>query len=91
MTIQQAPSFEQASTTISDESIAAEATARLWECSYLFSPNMVECRCSDGVLTIQGHVRTYYQKQVAQTLVSGMEGVTWILNRLEVCYPRIAR
>ncbi len=42
------------------------------------------CSFQDGVLTIGGCVPRFHLKQVAQTAVQGIEGVTQIENRIVV-------
>jgi osmotically-inducible protein OsmY len=44
----------------------------------------ISCRYHDGVLTLHGRLPSYYLKQVAQTSVSGVEGVRAISNCVEV-------
>ncbi|MBC8873608.1 MAG: BON domain-containing protein [Planctomycetes bacterium] len=45
----------------------------------------VRCQLNDGVLTLQGQVPSYYQKQVVQTLVrSRLNGTVVVCNRVEV-------
>ena len=39
-----------------------------------------------GRVTLRGVVGTYYQKQMAQEAVRGVEGVREIANELEVCW-----
>lgn len=38
----------------------------------------------EGILTLRGHVSSFYLKQVAQTLVQQVEGVERVVNRVEV-------
>lgn len=40
-----------------------------------------------GVLTLSGRLPNYYQKQMAQTTVAKVEGVTKIVNRIDVVEP----
>jgi osmotically-inducible protein OsmY len=42
-----------------------------------------------GRIILQGHVGTWYQKQMAQELVRRVEGVEIIDNRLEVVGPAV--
>jgi osmotically-inducible protein OsmY len=44
------------------------------------------CEFRAGILTIRGHVSSYYLKQLAQETVRSLEGVMRIVNRLEVVY-----
>jgi osmotically-inducible protein OsmY len=41
-----------------------------------------------GVLTLSGRLPNYYLKQMAQTAVAKVEGVTSIINRIDVVEPR---
>ena len=41
---------------------------------------------SNGRVVLQGVVRTYFQKQMAQEALRGLEGVAEIENRLEVTW-----
>jgi len=56
---------------------------RLKQSSY-FSVRGVSCRFDEGTLTLHGHVTTFYDKQIAQTLVRNMHGVRKVENRLSV-------
>ena len=38
----------------------------------------------DGVLHIRGRTRSFYQKQLAQETVRGVEGVLQVVNEIEV-------
>jgi len=40
----------------------------------------------EGRVTLRGVVGTYYQKQMAQEAVRGVEGVEEIANEVEVCW-----
>jgi osmotically-inducible protein OsmY len=46
-----------------------------------------------GRIRLQGVVNSYYQKQMAQETVRGIEGVEGVENHLEVCWqlPRRAK
>jgi hypothetical protein len=44
----------------------------------------VGCTFESGVLHLRGYVPTYYLKQVAQSLVTDLEGVLQVKNQLEV-------
>ncbi|MBN2292086.1 MAG: BON domain-containing protein [Pirellulales bacterium] len=44
----------------------------------------VSCNCDRGVLVLRGNVSSYHHKQVAQEAVFGLDGVTRILNEIEV-------
>lgn len=42
------------------------------------------CDTQDGTVRLQGRVRTYFQKQMAQEAIKTVEGVEEILNELIV-------
>jgi osmotically-inducible protein OsmY len=64
------------------ELVQREAVARLRRSSYR-EVRGVTCEFHEGVLTLRGHLPSFYLKQVAQSLVDGIEGVEEINNRLE--------
>ncbi len=47
------------------------------------------CEFRDGILSIHGHVSSYYLKQLAQESVREIAGVAQILNQLEVDYKSV--
>jgi len=63
--------------------VEEKAVARLRQASYV-SLHHVSCRLHDGVLTLRGHVPSYYLKQIVQASLSSIEGVLRINNELEV-------
>ena len=44
----------------------------------------VTCEYHEGILTLRGHVSSYYMKQIAQTIVQHVDGVERVVNRVEV-------
>ena len=45
----------------------------------------LSCECNDdGVLFLRGHLASFYQKQLAQHAVLDLEGVTQVVNEVEV-------
>ena len=44
----------------------------------------VVCECDDGVLSLKGHLSSFYLKQHAQEAVAGVSGVTQVVNDIEV-------
>jgi hypothetical protein len=46
--------------------------------------NDVSCECDHGTLHLHGHTSSYYEKQIAQETVRGMDGVTQVVNEIEV-------
>jgi len=68
--------------TFSD-SVAHLAETLLGRSGYR-SLQRVHCEYVAGTLTLRGQVPSFYMKQVAQTVVKSLRGVTLIDNRLEV-------
>jgi len=60
-----------------------EAQSRLRKSGYP-ELHLVSCEFHGGVLTLRGRVSTFYLKQVAQTLIRGLDGVGAVNNRLDV-------
>ena len=46
--------------------------------------NQVTCSYSQGILTLEGRLSSFYLKQVLQTLLRDLDGVTRIDNRVDV-------
>lgn len=63
--------------------VASTAEIRLRSSSYQ-ALKAITCEYHEGVLTLQGRVTSYYQKQIAQELVASLGGVREIDNRLVV-------
>ncbi len=42
------------------------------------------CKCHHGVLYLQGEVTSFYLKQIAQTMLMNVPGVTHIINTIHV-------
>ncbi len=51
---------------------------------FFFSSKLVTCTCSRGILLLRGHLPSYYQKQLAQEAVKGLDGVVQVVNDIEV-------
>lgn len=52
------------------------------------------CEFSEGVLTLRGRVPTYYLKQIAQAAVLQLDGVSEVVNSVDVVssqFPRLVR
>ena len=62
---------------------AVAAEARLLNSPYL-ELRRVSCEFHEGVLTLRGDVPRYCLKQIAQNLVSPVNGVVEVANRLTV-------
>ena len=59
------------------------AQNRLLRTSY-HSLRTVTCEYDRGVLFLRGRLPSYYQKQLAQEAVVGMDGVSKVVNETEV-------
>jgi hypothetical protein len=46
------------------------------------------CHFNDGILSLRGRVPSFYLKQLAQTLLNGLEGVWELNNQLKVDLPQ---
>lgn len=68
---------------IASEDIEEAARVRLQHSHYA-AIRRVSCRFEDGTLELHGRVPTYHYKQLAQTAVAGIQGVTRIDNLVEV-------
>jgi osmotically-inducible protein OsmY len=44
----------------------------------------VACECDHGVLSLKGHLSSFYLKQHAQEAVARVNGVTQVVNEVEV-------
>jgi osmotically-inducible protein OsmY len=70
--------------------ISERAHARLRQAPYL-ELRHVECIWEENILKLRGHVSSYYLRQIAQTLVQGLDGVEAIDNQLDVLPGRLPR
>lgn len=66
------------------QDVEKAASDRLRETSFL-PRSRVSCEYLAGVLLLRGRLSSYYHKQVAQEVVKGLEGVTHVVNEIEVC------
>jgi osmotically-inducible protein OsmY len=46
----------------------------------------LRCEYRHGLLVLQGWVESYYEWQLAQETVAGLEGVAQVVNQLEVTW-----
>jgi osmotically-inducible protein OsmY len=44
----------------------------------------ISCECKNGVLFLRGRLFSFYEKQVAQETMVGIDGVTQVVNEVEV-------
>ena len=68
------------------DSVVHEARHRIQRSAYL-PLRSLSCDYLQGVLTIRGQVPTYYLKQLAQSLVSTVEGIQEVQNLVDVVLP----
>jgi hypothetical protein len=66
---------------------AKSAKERLQHSAYL-ELRRVSCDCHKGVLTLRGRVPNYHLKQLAQSLLSEMEGIQELNNQLVVTHNK---
>lgn len=68
-----------------DEALARRIRRELDRTGYS-QLRLVHVRTSDrGCVQLEGHVQSFYLKQVAQAAVLAVEGVVGLENRLQVC------
>ena len=81
----QLPPLQQQDTELSKVKLLAQvdAQSRLRKSGY-HQLHLISCEFHEGLLTLRGRVPTFHLKQVAQTLIGGIDGVGEINNRLEV-------
>jgi len=65
--------------------IAEEAEARLRNDPHV-NRRHISCECHQGVLLLRGELPSFYEKQVAQEAVKGVEGIAGIVNDIEVTW-----
>jgi osmotically-inducible protein OsmY len=63
--------------------IAKTATECLQDSPYR-ALRKVSCECKDGVLFLRGNLFSFHEKQAAQEAVSGIDGMTQVINEIEV-------
>lgn len=63
--------------------VIAEAERRLGGSAYLRGRSLY-CRFDSGTLYLHGQLESFHQKQVAQTAVARMEGVSRVINEIHV-------
>ena len=49
----------------------------------------VSCECDEGRLFLRGRLSSFYHKQLAQEAVSDVDGVTQVINEIEVVRPKL--
>ena len=71
------------STVMNASTIAAMAMERLRDSPYK-AMRRVSCECKHGVLFLRGRLFSFHEKQVAQETVARIDGVTQVVNDVEV-------
>ena len=70
--------------TVADAPTIAEvAMGRLRDSPYKVM-RRVSCECKQGVLFLRGRLFSVYEKQVALATVTGVNGVTEVVNEIEI-------
>jgi osmotically-inducible protein OsmY len=62
----------------------AELVGKRLQASPYAAVRRVACYFDEGVLVLQGEVPSYYQKQLAQSAVTGFSSIERIVNRIRV-------
>ena len=78
-----ANSIPQAPALNARDELAARVESHLRATSYAQLRD-VSCETELGVLTLRGRVSTFYMKQIAQTLVREVPGVSQVVNLIQV-------
>lgn len=66
-----------------DRKVEEEAEA-IFRASPYHQLRRLRCEFRDGVLVLRGSVPSYHLKQLAQTIVQGLESVAKVDNQVEV-------
>ena len=66
------------------EQCPSEMVERIYQASHYRTIRQLTCRFEGGVLTISGRLSSYYLKQLAQTMIRGVEGIEYIVNDVQV-------
>lgn len=66
-------------------SILLAARAQLAQQPHL-TTQRIWCEVSEGRLLLRGQVPSFYYKQLAQTAVAGLDGVSQVVNDIEVVW-----
>lgn len=72
------------SLAIIDDCRIAEAATECLRASPYIALRRVSCDCRHGVLSLRGHLFSFYMKQHAQESVARVNGVTRVVNEIEV-------
>jgi len=80
----------ETSTTGHHPTIDHKVAERLRRSNY-WALRDISCSTRDGVVCLMGFLPSYYLKQVAQEIASGVEGVRHVVNRIQVFPPGAPR
>jgi osmotically-inducible protein OsmY len=69
---------------IVDDCRIAEAATECLRASPYTVMRRVSCECRHGILFLKGHLFSFHEKQVAQESVARVNGVTQVVNEIEV-------
>ena len=70
-------------TVMDAPTIAEVAMERLRDSPYN-AMRQISCECKHGILFLRGRLFSFYEKQVAQETVARIDGVTQVVNEVEV-------
>ncbi len=73
----------QRPTVVDARTIAEAAMQRLRDSPYKVM-RRVSCEYTHGILFLRGRLFSFHEKQIAQELVTGVSGVTQVVNEIEV-------
>ena len=62
----------------------SEIAQKAETCLQMQPVNRVSCEYDGGVLSLRGRSRSFYEKQIAQESVKGIDGVDRVVNEIEV-------
>jgi hypothetical protein len=62
----------------------AEIAKRIYQASQYPMLKKLHCEFADGALIISGHLPSFHLKQLAQTMIRNVDGVTQIVNAVHV-------
>ena len=70
-------------TVMDAPAIVAVAMERLRDSPYK-AMRRISCECEHGILFLRGRLFSFHEKQVAQETVARIDGVTQVVNEVEV-------
>jgi osmotically-inducible protein OsmY len=70
--------------TVTDAPAVAEAAMERLRDSPYNAIRQVSCECKHGVLFLRGRVFSFHEKQMAQEAVARIDGVTQVVNEVQV-------